>query len=217
LELFGVGEYVEDLLARIDSPLLDKLKITFFHQLIFDNPHVSQFISRTPKLNTHNKAHVLFSDRGVRVTLPQIFDGALKLAISCRQSDWQLSSLAQVCSSSFLRSLVHAVEHLYILQDDGLPRWQDDVESSQWLEVFHPFTAVKDLYVSSEFTPRIAPALQELVGERVTEVLPALQRLFLEEPPLSGPVPKAIGKFVAARQFTSHPIAVLAGVKAWVQ
>ena len=34
--------------------------------------------------------------------------------------------------------------------------------------------AVKGLYISEEFRPRIAPTLKELVGERVTEVLPDL-------------------------------------------
>ncbi len=56
--------------------------------------------------------------------------------------------------------------------------------------------------------PFIAPALQELIGERVTEVLPALQTLFLEEDHLLGPVQEAIGKFVATRQLAGHPIIV---------
>jgi hypothetical protein len=37
--------------------------------------------------------------------------------------------------------------------------WQDDIESSQWLELLHPFTAVKDLYISREFAAyRARPA-----------------------------------------------------------
>jgi hypothetical protein len=56
--------------------------------------------------------------------------------------------------------------------------------------------------------PSIAPALQELVGERVIEVLPALQSLFLQERDPSGPVQEAIGKFVAAQQLASYPIIV---------
>ena len=40
---------------------------------------------------------------------------------------------------------------------------------------FHPFTAVKVLYVPNEFSQSIALALQELVGKRATEVLPALE------------------------------------------
>jgi hypothetical protein len=83
----------------------------------------------------------------------------------------------------------------------------DDIESNQWVEFLHPFTSVKRLYTSSKSTPIIALALKELFGEMVTEVLPALQTLFLKGIP-SKPVQEAIDKFVSARQFSSHPIAV---------
>jgi hypothetical protein len=66
---------------------------------------------------------------------------------------------------------------------------------------FHPFTSATDLYISSELTEHIEPALEELVGERVTEVLPALQTLFLEEL-------YHVGRFIAARQLSSRPLAV---------
>jgi hypothetical protein len=208
LRLKGVGEYLDDLVARIDAPLLDKLTITLLHQLIFDTPQLSQFISRTPKFKTHTEAHMVFSVKDVSITLPQIFHGVLKLAISCSQSDWQLSSLAQVFSSSFLQALISMVEHLYIQSRSFRLHWQDDIENSQWLELLQPFIAVKSLYMSRDFTPRIAPALKELVGERVTEVLPALQTLFLEEPLPSGTIQEAIGQFVAVRQLAGHPIAI---------
>jgi hypothetical protein len=209
LEFKGVGKYLEDLVARIDAPLLNNLGIIFFHQLIFDTPQLTQFIGRTPKFKAHVEARMIFSDQAVLVTLPQTLDRVLKLAILCSQSDWQLSSLAQVCSSSFPQPLVPAVEHLYILKD-GVRRlrWQDNIASSQWLELLHPFTGVKGLYISQEFVPRIAPALQELVGERVTEVLPTLRTLFLEDPITFGPVQETIEQFVAARQLANHPITV---------
>jgi hypothetical protein len=209
----GGSEYLEDLVAGIDVPRLSDLDITLFHQLILDTPQLSHFICRTPKFEAHDEARVEISDRSVSVALPQTLGGTLELGISCRQSDWQLSSLEQVCSSSFPRAFISAVEHLYIIEN-RFPRlqWQDDVERSQWLELLHPFTAVKDLYITSEFTPRIAPALQELVRERVTEVLPALQNLFLEEPVPSGPVQEIIGQFVAARrQLAVIPLPSLAG------
>jgi hypothetical protein len=206
----GVSEYLEDLVARIDTPLLDTLHIIFFHQLIFDTPQLTQFLARTPNIQPPVEARITFSDHNVEVTsVPTNFE----LGIRCRQSDWQLSSLAQVCSSSVPQVLVPTgtVERLDICEMGyGLPRWQDDIEDSQWLEVLHPFTALKELHVSREFLPRIAPAFQDLAGERVTEVLPALQSLFLEGlnwyP--SGPVQEAIEKFVAARQLAGHPIAV---------
>jgi hypothetical protein len=102
------------------------------------------------------------------------------------------------------------LENLYI-PGDRVP-WEDDPEYPQenprWLELLHPFTAVKNLYLSQEITRNIAPALQELVGERVVELLPALQNLFLEEVNPAGPVQEAIRQFVAARQLLGHPVTI---------
>ena len=86
--------------------------------------------------------------------------------------------------------------------------WQDDIENSQWMELLHSFTAVKGLYIYQYFAPLIAPALQELVGEGVTEVLPALRTFFLEKTLPSRPVQEGIRQFVAARQLAGHPITV---------
>jgi len=205
----GASEYLEDLVARIDTPVLDGLEITFFHQLIFDTPQLTQFISRTPNLKTQGEARVVFFRDYVGVTLPQAFPRQFELGVTCGQSDWQLSSLAQICSSALPQALIHTTEHLYIRVRSAEhlpPHWQDDIEDNQWLEVLHPFTSVKNLYVSQKLSPSIAPALQELVGERVIEVLPALQSLFLEELHSSGPVQETIGKFIAARQLIDHPI-----------
>jgi hypothetical protein len=62
---------------------------------------------------------------------------------------------------------------------------------------------------------RIAPVLQEpkLVGEKVTDVLPALRTLFLEERSPSGPVQEAIQQFIAARQLARRPMVVSLGQK----
>jgi hypothetical protein len=206
----GVGEYLEDLVARIDAPLLDDLEITFFHQLVFDTPRLTQFISRTPRFNAYDGARVVFSELEVRITLSQTLDETLKLGILCNLSEWQLSSLAQIHSSFFPQGLLHTVEHLHILENEyWRPDWQEDIEGNQWLELLHPFTAVKDLHMSQEFVPRITAALRELVaGESVSEVLPALRSVFLEEPLPLGPVQEAIGQFVAARQLAGHPITV---------
>jgi hypothetical protein len=196
-----IGDYLEDIVAWVDAPRLDCFHITFFHQLIFDTPQLAQFISRTPNLRAHDEAHLSFNDFAVVV-----FYKELELGISCTKSDWQLSSLAQICSSSL--PLISSLEHLYIKDKYSQLRWQDNTESVQWLELLHQFTALKGLYLSQEIAPYIAPALQELVKERETEVLPALQSLFLEELHPLGPVQEAIGQFVDARQLSSHPIAV---------
>jgi hypothetical protein len=107
------------------------------------------------------------------------------------------------------------VKHLYILEsreyreyvwDYHLEGFEDNIQNSQWLQLLQPFIAVKNFYISEKILPLIAPALQELVGERVTEALPALECLFLEGLRASGPVIDVIRPFVAARQISTDPI-----------
>ena len=126
------------------------------------------------------------------------------MEILCTVLEWQLSSIEQVCTSSL--PPVSTLKDLYI-RSLGL-RWQDDVENTLWLELLRPFSSVKNLYVCKEFVPRIVPALQELVGGRMTEVLPTLENVFLEGSQPSGPLLQGIEKFVAARRLTSRPVAV---------
>ena len=54
-------------------------------------------------------------------------------------------------------------------------------------------TAVKNLYLSKELSPGIAGALQDLVGGRLTEVLPGLQNTFVEWLEPSGHFQENIG------------------------
>jgi hypothetical protein len=107
------------------------------------------------------------------------------------------------------------LEDLYISENRGYPPvWQDDVENTLWLDLLRPFAAVKNLYVSKGFVPRIAPALQEPVGGRSTELFPTLENIFLEGLQHSGPLHEGIEKFVAARRLTSHPVEVWLGQEA---
>jgi hypothetical protein len=202
---------LDDILARIDAPQLDNFKIIFFYQpAIFETPQLSQFISRTPKFKAPDEAHVVLCSNA-RITLPPVINGKLKLVIETEWLDMQVLCLAEVCCSSFPQAFIHAVQHLYIREnrpDGAHDDSQGDIDGSQWLVFFHPFTAVKGLYVPSKITPFIVLALQELVGEGVAEVLPALQTLFLGEPLPSGSDREAIDQFVAARELAGHPIAV---------
>jgi len=85
----GVSEYLEDLVARIDAPLLCSLPITLFHQLIFETLQLSKFFSCTLKSKVLNDtlAHIVFEDCTVQVSLPLMSgmspDKTLSLGISC--------------------------------------------------------------------------------------------------------------------------------------
>ena len=208
----GVTEYLEDLVIGIDAPKLERMHIKFFNQIDFDTQRLAQFINRTPQLRKRD-AKVEFDDNFARFRLPPGFrvHSTLEIEISCIEPDWQLSSIEQVCNS--LHPLF-TVEDLYI-EDNYLEQgWKDDViENTLWLQLLLPFTAVKNLYLSEEFAPGIVTALQELVGDRITEVLPSLQNIFVERFEPSGPFQEIIGQFVAARQLSGHPIAIIAGRK----
>ena len=60
LNFKGVNEYLEDLVAQINAPLLRNVYITLFNQLAFDVSQFSQFIGRAENLNAFNQAEVVF-------------------------------------------------------------------------------------------------------------------------------------------------------------
>jgi F-box-like len=205
LDFKGVSEYLEELVSRIDAPQLDKMHISLHNQT--GTTRLAQFINRT-SLRAGDKAIVEFKQSTASVTLRHLSESHYNnnLHISCRGPDRQLSCVAQVCSP--LHSLSTA-ERLYIWSRNSQVVWNDDdIQNTLWLQLLLPFTAVKNLYVSKCFAPSLAAALQELVGDRITEVLPSLQDMFVQGLKPSGPLQEDIGQFVAARQLSNHPIAV---------
>ena len=205
----GVSEYMEDLVARIDTPRLDYLYMAFFNQIDFNTPQLIQYILRTPTFKAPDEACVVFHSHAAWVKLLRrsVSDGTLRVIILCREPDWQLSSLAQVCTWSLPPP--STVEILYIYKHQFFELdWQGDIKKTQWLELLRPFAAVKKLCISKEYVSHIILALQELVGDNRTEVLPSLQNVFLEELQPSGPIRKSIEQFISARQLSSNPVAV---------
>ena len=67
---------------------------------------------------------------------------------------------------------------------------------------------MKNLYLCGEVARCIVPALQELVGDRITEVLPNLENFFLEGFESLGSVEEGIGRFISAREVAGRPITI---------
>jgi hypothetical protein len=210
LRFKGFHEYAEDLMTRIDTPLLRRLHITFFNETIANLPHLSQFINCIRKFQALDEARVLFSEDEVRVTLPLSigtigFEG-LVLKTSWDGSVGLLEILDRLCRP--LLPTLARVEQLYIHGDDRplSMSWSEGIQPSHWLEFLHSFTGAKYFYLGEDLAPCILPVLGQLVGERTAEVLPALQNLFIYELWNQGDVRGDIEKFVAARQLSGHPI-----------
>ena len=206
----GASEYSEEFLARIDAPQVYKLSTMFFNDIDFDTPELAQFIGRTPTLRVYDKARLMFGGHQAQVRLKprpkQFSQRMVEVTILCQVSNWQLSSLAQVCTLP-LRPLL-TMENLYIEGQYPPVNWKDDIEAVEWLDLLHPFGAVKNLYLSEEFAPRIAPALQELTEGRTTEMLPALKHILIQGFQPSEPVQEGIAQFISARQLINRPVVI---------
>jgi hypothetical protein len=83
----------------------------------------------------------------------------------------------------------------------------DNLDHTQWLEIFRPFIAVQSLDIF-DLDELIAPALQELTGERVMEVLPALGRIGVPDRDPPGSVRQVLEPFITARQLANRPVTV---------
>ena len=123
----------------------------------------------------------------------------------------QVSWMAQLWGSSMRSSLrlSSALKRLDVCE--GFPLAldrQDGVENIQWPDLLHQFTGLKDLHLRKGVVRHIAHALLKIATERVPEVLPTLQNLFIEGREHSWLIQEALGKFTAARQLSGLPVVV---------
>ena len=212
-EFKGVSEYLDDFVAHIDAPQLNRLDVTFFKNTVYNAPQLIQFISRSP-ISSVLIADIRLRDTTARLNFSSHSSGQrkrknLNLMIPCGRATDQLTSFLEQIFSSCLPPL-SMLEDLHI--SVFLDSQPNPTENNRlFLEMLRPFTSVKNLYLPFELSPRVSFALQDLVEEgRTTEVLPALRTIFLEgfDSKSSGRVQGKIEQFVAARQVAGHTIAI---------
>ena len=200
----GVSEYLDDFVARIDTPRLSNLHIIFFNQIDFDTPQLSQFIRRTPRLDEPDEAHVIFHHEMVLIRfLSRAFGhGELHVEISCSGLEWQLSSLTQVCAlclPAFSTVETLCIHHL--LPPNGWKTKKNGIEDAQWLDFLRPFDCAKNLYLSRIFASGVGSS-PELIWDRMVEVFPALQIIVVDGQKYK--IIRGIQQFVDARRLTAH-------------
>jgi len=154
-------------------------------------------------------AKLWFDRRSIRLELDQPL--GLSLEVESLRINNGLDSVARVCGQ--LSPSFSSIERFELIWDGWNstspgPEWKDDVESTQFLEIFQIFTAIRSLYVSKTLVPFIASALQELIGESATEVLPNLDNLFLGRSAISGSIQEDIQPFIEARRLSGRPVTV---------
>ena len=214
LELQGASEYLEDFLARINTPVLTTTEITFFNRVVFDIPQLFNFFSRTKALGSVKGAQLFFNPDSAVFSVycrdsPQLRSPDSRrfhVNVLCKAFDWKISFLVQICSQ--LLPLLSGVEWLAIFSNMLQMDFPDDLDHTQWLEIFRPFIAVQSLDIFFGLDELIAPALQELTGERVMEVLPALGRIYIPDRDPPEPVRQVLEPFITARQLANRPVTV---------
>ncbi|KAI9445775.1 hypothetical protein F5148DRAFT_1153687 [Russula earlei] len=201
----GVHEYLEDLLAQIEAPLLNKLRIIFFMDPQFVIPQLHRLINFAESFKKCHTAFVYTSYDAIRFAAFRETHQFPELSFDIR---WgvlgrPLSLLAQVCSSS-LHLLSTLVQLDIVVPVLSFPQSLWVLNNTRWLELLDPFTAVKDLRLSDQVAPHVCQALEELSEEGA----PALQNIFLQGLESLEPVPNFIERVVAARRLSGHPVTV---------
>ena len=199
----GVKEYLEALLSQIVAPQLGQLSISYFNQLDFQVPELSEFISRAQNLciSRFTCAQVDFNvdNVSVRFCEPEALpaENHFALRISCRGLDWQLGHLAQILGQ--LNTIHSNVGGLSINTRALPPGGKACGEDTVWLELLRPFTTVETLHVSGKSAGHVARGL----GGVTEEMLPVLRSLCLEDEPLT-----SVEHFVEARWLAGRAITV---------
>jgi hypothetical protein len=204
LALRASSSYMEAVLSRMTTPLLERLQALFFLQLNFSVPHLLEFMGASQNLRFRSAKFQFFVNLvDVRV-YPRddapVF--SFYTEISCKPIDWQVSFVAQI--SRTLRTVFSTLEHL-TLEFGRYPESSEvnEAERSQWRELLGSFSNVKILRVNRDFHGQISRSLQVLDGESPLELLPELKEL---QYPRSLDDGDSLNAFIDARQDAGRPV-----------
>ncbi|KAI0302751.1 hypothetical protein BC826DRAFT_1101598 [Russula brevipes] len=202
----GMTGYLDDFLSRIDTPVLNKFSMSLTLNFDIDAQHLRQFIGRATGLKPYKVARVAFTIESIQLELTGPLP--LSLEMNCDMIDLEVDGMSLICGQ--LSPFLSLVERLELTENYWLTLSEEEYDplSSRFLELFEPFTAIRSLYVSEGLIPLIVLALQQLTGERATEVLPSLRDLFMEGSEKPRAVQEAMQPFLTPRRLSGQPVAV---------
>ena len=209
LDFHGATEYLEEFVARIDLRAFCKIDVTLFNDIFFEIPQLCKFI---PRLNEQGSptstVYVILSAESVGIVFLPAFSSVANFYLKalCRRLDWQLSFVTQITGQ--LSPLLSDVHELTIVpgSSPGMPTGED-ADSTEWLELFQPFTHVTKVAVWAK--QAVQGIVQALVMEHMAAgVLPELTTLYLRGYPshLPSVAEAAAEKFVATRRLSGRTV-----------
>jgi len=150
----GVAAYLENLVAQISAPRLERLIVTLFFELAFTLVALTQFIHPIGGLRCLG-AKVLFKMDRVSIFTNNggsLSSDGLTININCERLDWQIDAATQCCGA--LEQFLSAVEELTLDPDEDIMpfHWDDSFDSTLWHRLLLPFSSVKNLRIGSSVT-----------------------------------------------------------------
>ena len=160
----GVGAYLESLISKIRIPLLERLEIVLFNQIAFALPHLSHLIYVTEGFRVP-AAKISFGHGDVSIIMAhhssQWSEGPFFLRLMCKQLDWQIDCIGQICSA--LIPTLSIVEKFTLdFYTRMIPaEWQNgEIESTTWHELLRSFIGMKELHIEDGLLEEVSRALQ---------------------------------------------------------
>ena len=223
LWLEGPHKYLEDLVDRVDAPLLTSGNLEFYDEPMFDNPRVPQFIHRTEMFNLLGEieVHVCRGYTLCRTGIDASFHSSIgpakfSLSFPCSGFPAHCASMKRICAQ-WPPLVVSHVEVLNLYDDfyQGI-QWLEAVMVTPWLVFLRPFTTVQTLRLHgrAEVPPHVVYMLGPLEGGCAMEVLPALHTIELHcsEQGRSKAL-RLLRPFLVAREESECPVVVNVGSK----
>jgi hypothetical protein len=202
----GVDIYLENLVAQINTPFLERLSITLLFDLTFTLVNLTEFIRRTEGFELV-VSRVIFKKDGPSIHMGDYKRGIRKLSlyVHCGPLDWQMDSATRVFSA--LGNVVATVEELTLDPnvDEVASDWENALEDTLWHELLLPFTSVRELHIGFSLTFQLCQALQ---SDDEGMVLPELQQLEVSLKDIHAT--EALSGFIDARESVGRRIYLLA-------
>ena len=201
----GASAYLEVILPRITTPLLEKLQIEIFPQPTSPVTHLSQFMSSTESLRFNSINLAFYKKHFTLRVYPReganMFSYALWLQIHSNQPDGQVASAARILNT--LSTALSTAEHLTLKRD---AESHEEAHPMQWRELLMSLGNLKTLRVSDGLVGEVSRYLRSDDTEPPMELLPELKVLEYTATDDTG---DAFASFIDARKNAGHPVALV--------
>ena len=206
----GISTYLEAILPRMTTPLLEKLQLVFFDQPDVSIPRLLQVVIAKKNLRFYS-ARFRFSNNFLFVYVgpcegAPIYTFRVHLGIPCTSFDEQVASAAQIFHQ--LGTMFSAIEHLTLefRRSSLFSGIDDEAQNIRWRDLFRQFNNVKTLHLDNEFVGPVSRSLQVDGGGSVMELLPELKVL---EYPACRDAENPFNGFIDTRKNAGHPVTVV--------